>query len=236
MLRRSLLVAASSLLVACSSSSAPSAPTDAAGPDADTMVAETSGDVVLEAAPDALTEGLEDAAPLDCTWVRDPNNCWRTFVAAVDDCLRNPVGASVRGSLAADGRSCTYPSGGRSIVFGVPVGLDGPDRDDRAFNVNVGGTMCLHYDEFATTNGFYVTSSLGALTYTAFGNDVVVECPDGTRYRGDALSISKLCGPAVFSGGVPGRSVSSSGGQVRFQLNGMKDVVYACVAAADAGT
>jgi len=187
-------------------------------------------------ATEAATDSLDDARVLDCTWVNDAGNCWRTFVAEVDACLKNPIGATVRGRLATDGKSCTYAASGRTIAFATKALLAGPERDDRDLSVRPKADVdpCLHYVERASINGFVVTSASGTLIYEAVGNDVRVQCPDGSRYRGDALSITRLCGPAVFSGGAPGRTTSSSGGEVRLQLTGMTDVAYACTTT-DAG-
>jgi hypothetical protein len=192
--------------------------------------------VATEAAADTSTDVQVEAGVLDCAWVNDPKNCWRTFTAAVDTCLGNPVGASVRGSLSADDKTCTYPSGGRTIAYAIAPKPDGgPDRADRDFTASNGGKDCLHYVERAAVTAFTATGPAGTVQFVAVGNDVTVTCPDGSRFEGDALAVAKLCGPAVFGGGSPDRTVVESGGVVRFQLSGMKDVVYACVAPSDAG-
>jgi hypothetical protein len=223
------------LLVACSSSTESAGPTDASPVDADASPVDASLDVATDAAFDA-PETTAETGVLDCTWVSDASNCWRTFVAGVDGCLGNPVGASVRGSLATDGKSCTYPAPGRTIEFAVaPAPFGGPDRAERDFVAKVGTTTCLHYVEHAAVAGFSATSSAGTLTFTVVGSEATVQCPDGTRYRGDFVEVAKACGPAVFAGGSPDRTVAESAGTTRLQLSGMKDVVYACVAPADAG-
>lgn len=237
---RGWFVAGAASLLACGSSADASPSGDDAALDAgtDAIVAESAADVADDTAasdvPDAFDAPAE-AGVLDCKWVNDTKNCWRTFVTAVDGCLANPVG-TVRGTLTSDDASCSYPSGGRTIAFAIaPMPDGGPDRADRDFTASLGAKTCLHYVEHAATVGFTATGPIGTLTYSAVGNDVTVVCPDGARFEGDALAVAKLCGPAVFAGGTPDRTAVESAGVVRFQLAGMKDVVYACVVPGDAG-
>ncbi len=217
-----------SLLVGCGSSNGDAPATDA-GSDLATTDSAFDG-ATSDAGTDVATDGGVDAPeqPLDCTWVNDPNNCWRTLVAGVDRCLANPLRSGVKGSLAADHASCTY-SGGRRVSFIIAPTPDGePDRADRSFTVTNSGAECLRYRELASVNGFTLTWPDGMFRYEAIGNDVHIECGDGTRYRGDAASIAKLCGSALLTGGAPGRTYVAVGGEVRFQLTGMKDVAFDC--------
>ena len=224
-----LLVAATLPLLACGSSSdAPTTGNDA-GMEADAIAADVVD--VLDSGRDTsgvdVVDAPDDAALLDCKWVNDPTNCWRTFVKGVDACLHNPIGSTVRGALATDRKTCTYADG-RTIEFALVEAMDAPDRASRDLKATLGGVACVHYTENVAVDGFVVTGPDGTLTYTAVGNDVTVECPDGSRYEGDAANIAKLCGGGILSGGVPGRTVVSSGADIRLQLSGMKDVVYAC--------
>ena len=225
-----LLVAATLPLLACGSSSDAPTTGDDSGVTADTIAAD-----VLDAfdsgsdtgGTDTIADSPGDAAVLDCKWVNDPANCWRTFVKGVDACLHNPIGSTVRGALATDRKTCTYTDG-RTIEFALPEAMDAPDRANRDLKATLGGVACVRYTENVAVDGFVVTGPGGTLSYTAVGNDVTVECPDGSRYEGDAANIAKLCGGGILSGGVPGRTVLSSGADIRLQLAGMKDVVYAC--------
>ncbi len=224
------------ILSGCSSSSDAGGQVEDAGRDTDAVSADVAdvaevadgggGDTTVASdAADTSAESDAGGLPLDCAWVRDAKNCYRTFVAAVDGCLGNTATPSTDvGTFDTARATCTY-AGGRSVAFAVPAST-AADPADRDFTISSGGKSCLRYVESATKGGFTITAAAGTLTFTSVGNALSVTCPDGARYAGDALAISKLCAGEVTTV-APGRRITS-GSLQRFELVGMKDWAYAC--------
>jgi hypothetical protein len=224
---------------ACSSSSGDSNPGDDATSDAgddgdaamiDSIVATDSNESGVDAPPDGETSSTRT---LDCTWAKDPKNCWRAFVKAVDVCLGNFAGADVVGTMSADGTSCTFDGtaeSGRSVSFARPLDpfTASADRDFLVMHGGSATTVCLHYVEHAATTGFTVTGPTGTLSYAAKGNDVTIVCPDGSAFEGDAEKIAIACGEAIINGGVPGDDIESP--PDRFKLSGSVDWDFQCAA------
>jgi hypothetical protein len=194
-------------------------------------IVDAPADVPADSPADASVDGdVGGALPLDCKFVRDPSNCWRTFVASIDTCLGNvsPPGGD-RGTLSTDRMTCSYGTGGRSVAFAIGL-TDATEAADRDFVVSTPKTSpCLHYTERATSGGFVATGPTGTVEWITVGNDVTLVCPDGSRFHGDALAITKLCAADVIAGGAPSRRVTNASGALGFQLVGMVDFAYDCL-------
>lgn len=232
---RIVALACITIVVGCSSSSGDVARGGDAASDAaietssETSIADT---MIDDVAPETITD--TGAQPLDCKWAMDTSNCWRAFVAAVDECLGNVGGTEPHGSMSADLKSCAYPTS-RSVTFAIA--WDGVDeRADRDFVIHNGTNACLHHVEQASEGGFTATSTPGTLVFTTVGNAVSLTCPDGTRYAGDATKIAMGCPEQILGGGVPGRTIQGAS-TFRFELVGSKDWDFICDATSsgDAG-
>jgi len=163
---------------------------------------------------DARTVGVP-AGPLDCAWLGDNANCYKTTLAAANVCL---PASNTTGTLSADLKSCTYPDG-TTIVFDSALVLPRPPNTPWNFTVTKQGQPCLRFDEerqkrfsLTTPGGAFdeLITSTGGLTFI---------CPDGKSYSQDnALTLLGCDGG--FLGGLPGTSSGSSTTSTRFALLG----------------
>lgn len=166
---------------------------------------------------------------LDCTWVQGEDNCWRTMAKALDACLGTPK--TPKGTLAADGLSCTY-AGDRTITATMKLGATDnvapPASPERDFTVkNAAGADCVHVQE---SNDVLTVSFAGsALKLDTQDDRIELTCPDGRVFKGDSASVRGCLAP---SGGIPGYawSANQDATQVSFALLGMSAPLYACAA------
>jgi hypothetical protein len=170
---------------------------DAAGADAPVLPA---GD----AAADGISAGV-----FDCALVAG-DNCWKTIVAAAAGCL--PPGTA-KGTLSADDKTCTYPSG-TSVTFASPLFV-GTTPNLSSFAITTGGSPCLRID--ILTNGSMTTTSAGAVSLTVdrSAGTLTLTCPGGEAFTGSVSALSAcqndLPGFGVGSGGISFGDASSQG-------------------------
>ena len=127
---------------------------------------------------DGKGSGSLAGAPLDCAWL-DGNNCWKTTVAAATSCVPD---TSTRGTLSADGKTCTYASG-TTIDFATPVvlPLDPENQPDWNFTVTTGGQQCMSY-ESTESSGLTLTVEGMSVSEKDQGFGLQITCPDGSQY------------------------------------------------------
>jgi hypothetical protein len=121
-------------------------------------------------------KGSLAGAPLDCAWLAS-NNCWKTTVAAAASCVPDP---STRGTLSADGTTCTYASG-TTVDFATPVVLPIDSEPPWHFTVTTAGQQCLTYD--ADPNSDLALNVQGmSISEKSAGLSLQITCPDGSQY------------------------------------------------------
>jgi hypothetical protein len=148
---------------------------------------------------------------LDCAFLQQ-QNCWKTTLTAAARCV---PGAGEVGAFAADRTSCAYATGAL-VVFTDPVPAQPPSNQRWNFTMLAAGAGCIKLEEPADGND-RVTTQAGTVMLRAAGDDELVTCADGTRYQGDAASLSACPGAP---GAVPGMAATSSGGEVSLDLRG----------------
>ncbi len=155
-------------------------------------------------------KGSLAGAPLDCAWLAS-NNCWKTTVAAAASCLPDP---SAKGTLSADGTTCTYPSG-TTVDFATPVVLPITTEPPWHFTVTTGGEQCLTYD--ANPNSDLALDVQGmTVTEKGAGFSLQVTCPDGSQYAApNALDLFQC---DDFFADAPGNDDSGSDTSVNLGL------------------
>ncbi|MGZ3423036.1 MAG: hypothetical protein ACXVEE_34560 [Polyangiales bacterium] len=180
---------------------------------------------------------------LDCEWVASASNCWKPFVATVDNCLGHLEAGTVAdgdvgpGLLSDDRMSCVYPDGGPTINGSVRLdqpqeGDASPDDAPRSFVAQLpSGTVCARYEQSPGKNS--VTGPGGTLTWTNDGTTLTITCPDGSVFRGANSTLLDCLTP----GELPGYAYYNTTSSAFFQLLGMTGPLYSCqVGAADAAT
>lgn len=101
----------------------------------------------------------------------------------VDSCAPKGIGV-----LAADGTRCTYASG---AVVRSPRPLTTSGEEEMDFELDVGGSVCAHYQEHESETGGdtrSLTTSLGTVTWT-FDDEISLTCPDGSRYAASLFDL-----------------------------------------------
>ncbi len=175
-----------------------------------------------------------DSGRIDCPFVRDQTNCWRSFVAKVDVCLgQGDAGTfSPPGLLDDAGRTCDYAA--RAIVATGTQALDGPqpgttDPLQRDFTVTKEGRVCLavHQDGKAVTLATEGTT----LSYKGGDGTMQLTCADGRVLEGSA---SELLDCVTASGGLPGYAYRNTSTTAFFTLLGMNGPAYDCSKSTDA--
>ncbi|MGO9836656.1 MAG: hypothetical protein ACLP1X_20870, partial [Polyangiaceae bacterium] len=138
--------------------------------------------------PSASEGDSDEAGIFNCAWINGPN-CWKTAVASATGCLPS---ALAKGTLSADGMTCTYPSG-TIITFSSPV-VPGPSlMSPTNFVVITNGVQCLRYTTGADSDT--VTLPAGPVTFSGQADGGVrvvasLTCPDGTTYSGPAAPLA----------------------------------------------
>jgi hypothetical protein len=179
----------------CGSSSAPlSSATDGGASDA-ASATEASSDGAAPgpsdgAAPEASHGSGDGGNVLDCAWAAG-DNCWKATLMPALSCLPPSL---PRGTMSADGATCTYASG-TTIAFQPPL-MVGPNATLSRFTVTTGGATCLSYAENASSTGASVTTQVGtvALVGDSANQSLSVVCPDGSTYTGAAASLANCPG------------------------------------------
>jgi hypothetical protein len=166
-------------------------------------------------------------SPDTCGFVKDANNCWHELFAQIEACLGDIEGE--KGALAADGKTCSYPSG-RLVTFAIP--LDPATKYvDKDFTATVGGKACLHYLEVKSTNTFSITGPNGLVVREngdlSSGSGTLV-CPDGSSFRIDETAVLKSCLSEAVAGGLPGSTTSFDGKQSSLTLLGSSSPAFNC--------
>ncbi len=171
----------------------------------------------------------ERARPLDCAWARDPGNCWRTFVAAVDVCLGD---AAQVGTVDQDERTCRYPGGARIVSFHAkmpwPVPAGSPGAGDLHYSVSSGGRTCLDHVETRGSRAFRSVGAAGAFELEESNGRIAVHCADGSTVEGSADAVADgRCGdPAIAP--VPTTEWSTSELHFQHRLAGARAIVFDC--------
>jgi hypothetical protein len=182
----------------------------------------------------ACSSSSSGAAPDDtCGFIDDPNNCYRTLLAAVSDCLSDDtadggVGAA-SGSLSADGMSCTYASG-RTVTFGGDVRQFDASKTPLDVTVALGGKTCVHYVSQPKSSLTITQPDGRVLSVAVAGLGETITCPDGSQHGIDAQKLFGGCGDAggIFSGGLPGTITGGGGSSVSGSLVGLTKQAYSC--------
>lgn len=187
--------------------------------------------VMLPACGSGGSSSSSGSAPEDtCSFIADPNNCYRKLVAAVDDCLTDvgDGGASSTGALSSDGLSCTYPTG-RTVTFGSDARQYG-SQTPMDVTVTVGGKTCVRYVTQPKTSMTITGPDGGTINVTITGTGETITCPDGSAHGIDAQKLFGGCGDAggLLSGALPGTATSSGGKTVSGSLLGQKKQAYSC--------
>lgn len=129
--------------------------------------------------------GAGSSGTLDCAFVNG-DNCWKTALASALSCL--PPGAA-KGTLSADGMTCTYASG-TVVTFASPLDI-GPAAGVGQFTLTTAGQACIGYD-VTPGRAVTITTPGGAvvLASSADHQTISLTCPDGSVYTGPAQSLS----------------------------------------------
>jgi hypothetical protein len=196
------------------------------------LVVGVAGGVVV--ACSSSSSGLS-GAPLDCNWLSS-QNCWKTTVAAASSCLPatsvdGGVGPGPQGKLSADGKTCTYPTGGAVVTFDSPLTFPLPDAShaDWNFTVTTGSTQCMRFTQPGPQQGFTVATSAGTVSETVVGEGIQIRCPDGSEYAAqNALDLLSCTGGLSALPGDEWSSASGSGGP--------NDVTFLVLTGAPQGT
>lgn len=176
-----------------------------------------------------------DSGRIDCPFVRDQSNCWRTFVAKVDVCLGQGDGGTFAspGLLDDAGRTCDYAA--RSIVATGSQALDQPqsgaDPLQRDFTVSKDGRACLAVHQSGKTVTF--VSEGTTLAYKGGDGTMQLTCADGRVLEGSA---SELLDCVTAGGGLPGYAYRNTSTTAFFSLLGMNGPAYDCARNTDAAT
>lgn len=176
-----------------------------------------------------------DSGRIDCPFVRDQTNCWRTFVAKVDVCLGQGDGGTFAtpGLLDDAGRTCDYAA--RSIVATGSQALDQPqtgtDPLQRDFTVSKDGRACLAVHQSGKT--VTLVSEGTTLAYQGGDGTMQLTCADGRVLEGRA---SELLDCVTASGGLPGYAYRNTSKTAFFSLLGMNGPAYDCARNTDAAT
>ncbi len=153
---------------------------------------------------------------LDCATLTG-DNCWKTTASAAAACL--PAQSDV-GTLSADGKTCTYPSGA-VVTFASPLALPLPSTGTPSWNFSVTGAdgqPCLAYKN-DTQGGITLTVQGQTVKQGASGGlGISLTCPDGTRYSNSNAFQLLSCPDAGLLGGLPGETWSSSDTSVSLAL------------------
>lgn len=194
------------------------------------LVSVLSLGVILGVLAPACSSSSSAAADDTCAFIADPANCYRTLVAAVDDCLTDASGdaGTPSGKLSADGTSCTY-TGGRTVTFvGDARQYGGSSNPPTDVTVALGGKTCLHLVTTAQSGAFTHPNG-GILRLELTGSGETITCPDGSRHGIDIQKVFGGCGDAggVFSGGLPGTAIGG-GNSPSGRLVGQKKDAYSC--------
>ncbi len=176
-----------------------------------------------------------DSGKIDCRFVADRANCWRTFVQRIDGCLGQADGGVPLdvGVLATDFRSCVYAE--RLIVAnGDAQNLNDPqpstpDPNRRDFTLTKGGRECLTFRQVGDA-GVTLTTEGVSISYESSGNRLTLTC-DGRVFSGDA---TELLDCVTASGGLPGYAYRNDPTRGWFTVLGLNSPAYDCVVAADA--
>jgi hypothetical protein len=180
--------------------------------------------------------GGADSGRVDCVFVQDEGNCWRTFVQRVDTCLgQSDAGVIVgQGVLDDAGMSCTYAS---RTILATGQGLDRPQGSEkdpltRAFTVVRDGRVCLDMKQAGTT--VTLTSEGTVLSWKSDAHTFELTC-GGRVLQGDSTQLLECI---TAKGGLPGYAYRNTDTTAWFTLLGMNAPAYDCLrtdAGADAG-
>jgi hypothetical protein len=169
-----------------------------------------------------------------CDFLSNGDNCWKTTIKAIDDCLGagDAGGESSTGTLSADKLTCTYASG-KTVIFDAVVDTSVPiDQRKRSFTLKNGAKTCGHVlidegDPFVIEmvgpdgkkTAYNANKTTGAMGYS---------CGDGSTFTGNLLDLGN-CGSHFFDqaglsyiGPMPGK-----GGDTVYVL-GSQSVGYSC--------
>jgi hypothetical protein len=158
--------------------------------------------------------GSEDeAAPLDCAWLADEDNCWRQAVRAAQPCL--PAEDAV-GVFSSDRSTCGYADGA-AIRFDTALG-ELPVGNDHVwdFTVTNGGETCVEFKEKGARTT--LITAYGKVTLEDTPGGMAVICPGGDRFEGGLELLSCEAWDRM-----PGTAHHSSSLSLGFQLLGMGD-------------
>ena len=114
-----------------------------------------------------------------CGWF-EVDNCYRASLEATRDCL--PPSES-EGTLAADGKSCSYESGHR-IIFTDPVELSAAGMSGKIwdFSLEWEGDFCMAF-RLPDENTLVLESSLGSFRVEGSRAGLAMACPAGDLYK-----------------------------------------------------
>ncbi len=153
---------------------------------------------------------------INCAWFDGPN-CWRTSLDRFADLL---PGAAAIGTLAADGKRCSYDSG-FEVVFVNPIdtgalaepdGLSGFAWD---FEARLGGDFLMAYRQVAADELLLETRA-GGLRIGSRGAALIISCPEGDQYNVPVAGLLATCPPET----VPASVTSWDAQGVTFSLRG----------------
>jgi len=161
-----------------------------------------SGPIAIQACgpsnPDAKTPGPEgegsastsgNEKKLDCAFVKNPENCWRTFTAKLGACLGGkPTGP---GKLDAEGGMCSLPD---EVMIKLDQNCD-PDGKCEVTDLHMGksGKKCLEFHATISkpaseldrgVGSFTVAAQHGTVTFKYDEKQKSITCADGTVYAG----------------------------------------------------
>jgi hypothetical protein len=124
----------------------------------------------------------DTATPIDCKWLEGAN-CWKDATVAATSCIE----AYTRGTFDAATTTCTYPDA--KVNFAVPASTSYQRAGPWRFQIDNAAGNCMTFEQTGQlrVGGMILKTSLGTFTETAVGSDVVYACPDGRRYRIDAV-------------------------------------------------
>jgi hypothetical protein len=182
---------------------------------------------------------------LDCAFVKNPENCWRTFTAKLGACLGGkPAGP---GKFEPDGSLCILPE---DLMVKLGQSCD-PDGKCEVTDVFMGKSQkkCMEFhvsvskpsSELGRGEGtFNIAAPHGTVTFKYDEKQKSITCPDGTVYSGTGDWKKELseCDSEGSYDGIPSYAFvknatqmdgkkKKKAGSLTFELSSM-DVLFEC--------
>jgi len=153
---------------------------------------------------------------INCAWFDGPN-CWRS---SLDRFAGRLPGAAASGTLAGDGKRCSYDSG-FEVVFVNPIDTgalaDPSGLNDFAwdFEARLDGDFLMAYRQTAA-EALLLETGAGDLRIESRSAALIITCPEGDRYNVPVAGLLATCPPET----VPASVTTWDAQGVTFSLRG----------------